>query len=79
MKPIIKFSCSKLMYTKQFPRPPRFDLESLEQGQRESMIFMVRYLKDILIPSTPLEKRTIDNPRPLHFRIDLEEIWEKIQ
>lgn len=43
------------------------------------MIFMVRYLKDILIPSTPLEVRTIENPRPLHFRIDLEEIWESFQ
>ena len=40
---------------------------------------MVRYLKDILIPSTPLLHQTIDNPRPQHFRIDLGEIYEKIQ
>ena len=43
------------------------------------MIFMVRYLKDILIPSTPLLHKTVDNPRPQHFRIDLEEIYERIE
>ena len=39
---------------------------------------MVRYQKEILIPSEPLMKDECDNPRPQHFRIDLDEIYHRI-
>ena len=49
------------------------------QSKRESMIFMVRYQKDILIPSDPLQQDEVENPRPQFFRIDLDEIFYKLQ